>query len=303
MTPRWSPGWWRSIRRTTPRIACTSSSPTTRAAPSTSRRCARSRASRSSPARRNPGFAANANRGLRAADPEHDVVLLNSDVVAAARLAGLPPARRQRRSRPRDRRRAKLLYPDNRIQFAGTIRNAERAGVVRSPLPRQAGRLGPRQRRRPDARRHRRLHVHHARACSTPSGCSTRRYGDGLRGRRLLPARVAGGLRGGLRAGRASCITTSPRPAGPSRANGSWRRSASSGSAGREFFDARRVARPRTAGSASSTSPRTPIVGGGHRDIFEHLNRLADRGHEVELWTLASRPTGSTLRCPVRTLR
>ena len=28
----------------------------------------------------NGGFAVNANRGLRAADPEHDVVLLNSDV-------------------------------------------------------------------------------------------------------------------------------------------------------------------------------------------------------------------------------
>src|SRR4051794_7256693 len=30
----------------------------------------------------NVGFAANVNRGLRAADPQHDVVLLNSDIVA-----------------------------------------------------------------------------------------------------------------------------------------------------------------------------------------------------------------------------
>ena len=28
------------------------------------------------------------------------------------------------------------------------------------------------------------------------------------------------------------------------------------------------------------------IVGGGHRDVFEHLNGLADRGHDVALWTL-----------------
>ncbi len=53
----------------------------------------------------NGGFAVNVNRGLRAADPEHDVVLLNSDCRSAARLARLPPARRQRRSAGRDRRR------------------------------------------------------------------------------------------------------------------------------------------------------------------------------------------------------
>ena len=38
-------------------------------------------------------------------------------------------------------------------------------------------------------------------------------------------------------------------------------------------------------------------VGGGHRVIFTHLNGLAERGHEVELWTLARRGrTGSTCR-------
>ena len=34
-------------------------------------------------------------------------------------------------------------------------------------------------------------------------------------------------------------------------------------------------------------------VGGGHRDIFEHLNGLSSRGHEAELWTLAGEPIGS----------
>src|SRR5207248_2516480 len=32
--------------------------------------------------RENRGFAANVNRGMRAADPHHDVVILNSDVLA-----------------------------------------------------------------------------------------------------------------------------------------------------------------------------------------------------------------------------
>ena len=72
----------------------------------------------------NGGFAVNANRGLRAADPEHDVVLLNSDVIAAARLAGLPAARRHAAIGDVGIAGAKLLYPDNRIQYAGTIRNA-----------------------------------------------------------------------------------------------------------------------------------------------------------------------------------
>jgi glycosyltransferase involved in cell wall biosynthesis len=43
-------------------------------------------------------------------------------------------------------------------------------------------------------------------------------------------------------------------------------------------------------------------VGGGHRDIFEHLNRLAERGHEAELWTLGDGPPDwFELRVPVRT--
>ena len=31
-------------------------------------------------------------------------------------------------------------------------------------------------------------------------------------------------------------------------------------------------------------------IGGGHRDIFEHLSRLADRGHDVALYTLGDPP-------------
>jgi glycosyltransferase involved in cell wall biosynthesis len=42
-------------------------------------------------------------------------------------------------------------------------------------------------------------------------------------------------------------------------------------------------------------------VGGGHRDIFEHLNRLSERGHAAELWTLADPPDWFDLHVPVRT--
>jgi GT2 family glycosyltransferase len=42
-------------------------------------------------------------------------------------------------------------------------------------------------------------------------------------------------------------------------------------------------------------------VGGGHRDIFEHLNRLIERGHEAELWTRrAGPPDWFDLRASVR---
>ncbi len=41
-------------------------------------------------------------------------------------------------------------------------------------------------------------------------------------------------------------------------------------------------------------------VGGGHRDVYEHLNRLAARGHHAELWTLADPPAWFELQVPVR---
>jgi glycosyltransferase involved in cell wall biosynthesis len=42
-------------------------------------------------------------------------------------------------------------------------------------------------------------------------------------------------------------------------------------------------------------------VGGGHRVIFEHCNRLADRGHDVTVYSLAGPPDWFDLRVPVRT--
>jgi len=41
-------------------------------------------------------------------------------------------------------------------------------------------------------------------------------------------------------------------------------------------------------------------IGGGHRVVFQHLNGLAARGHDVELWTLDAPPTWFDLQVPVR---
>jgi GT2 family glycosyltransferase/glycosyltransferase involved in cell wall biosynthesis len=42
-------------------------------------------------------------------------------------------------------------------------------------------------------------------------------------------------------------------------------------------------------------------VGGGHRDVFEHLNGLRARGHEAELYSLGGPPDWFDLDVPVRT--
>ncbi len=70
----------------------------------------------------NAGFAANVNRGIRAADPGRDVVVLNSDTIARPHwLAALQWASEFEANVGIVG--GKLLYEDNRIQFAGTVRN------------------------------------------------------------------------------------------------------------------------------------------------------------------------------------
>ena len=107
------------------------------------------------------GFAANCNRGLRAAPPDEDVVLLNSDVVAhSGWLQALQHAayvaRRGHRRRP-----AALPRRDDPVRGRGA--QPVPPGVVRPPLPwpRRRARRGERPARRADG--HGRLHVSDAR--------------------------------------------------------------------------------------------------------------------------------------------
>jgi len=66
-----------------------------------------------------------------------------------------------------------------------------------------------------------------------------------------------------------------------------------------DFFDAREVHAPDGSMRVIYVTEGTG-VGGGHRDIFEHLNRLSERGHHVELFTLGPEPDWFPLRVPVR---
>jgi glycosyltransferase involved in cell wall biosynthesis len=66
-----------------------------------------------------------------------------------------------------------------------------------------------------------------------------------------------------------------------------------------QFFDDRDVRTPEGKLRVVYVTEDTG-VGGGHRDIFEHLNRLADRGHDVSLFTLGPQPEWFDLRVPIR---
>jgi GT2 family glycosyltransferase len=68
------------------------------------------------------------------------------------------------------------------------------------------------------------------------------------------------------------------------------------------WFDARNVRTPQGALRVVYVTEDTG-VGGGHRDVFEHLNRLQERGHEAYLYTLGREPDWFPLEVPVRSFR
>jgi len=282
---------------------------------------------------RNAGFAANVNRGLRATDPGRDVVVLNSDVEALPRwleclqyatyrypYAGIVGAQ--------------LQYPDGRIQFGGIVRNrdqpewfdhryrfkpsdwgpAGRASAslavtgacmyVRRPVIEKIGLLDERYGMAyedvdwclrawqagfgvlyfPAARL-----VHHesltrGTAVGERERDSQREFWQ--RWSRLFDERstatdatavnpVAVGDRLLTASGESDASALAPSTASPARA---------------------RERRLRIAYVTEGTG-----VGGGHRDIFEHLNRLAERGHDVSLYSLDGPPDWFALRVPVHT--
>ena len=109
----------------------------------------------------NAGFAANVNRAIGAAGPDHDVVVLNSDVVAERDwLESLQYAASTRMDNV-GIVGAKLLYPDGRIQFGGTIRNSGAPEWFDHRYRFKRSDYGPANVPGPIARGQRRLHVHH----------------------------------------------------------------------------------------------------------------------------------------------
>jgi GT2 family glycosyltransferase len=247
----------------------------------------------------NVGFAANANRGLRAADPDRDVVLLNADVVArehwleslqygayAGDDVGIVGG--------------KLLYPDGRIQHAGVQRNLGAPVWFDHRFRFKPASHGPANITVPV------LAVTGAcmyvrREVLDAIGLLDERYPMAYEdvdwclrawqaGWRVLyfPAATLDhheSVTRGTELGERELVSQTA----------FWER-------WQEFFDGR------------GESVRTPDgrlrvvyvtedtgVGGGHRDIFEHLNRMLARGHDVKLFTLGERPEWFELDAPVHT--
>jgi GT2 family glycosyltransferase len=245
----------------------------------------------------NAGFAANVNRGLAAADPEHDVVILNSDVIALPGwLAGLQMAA----SLDDDVGvvGAKLLYPDHRIQFAGTVRNLGAPEWFDHRYRFRGADWGP---------------ANVAQTVLAVTGACmylTRALIDRIGMMDASYPMAYEDVDWCLRAWEAGyrvlywpgatlyhleSVTRGTEVAKRERSSQRrfWARWG-------DFFDARPVRAAAGALRVIYVTEGTG-VGGGHRDIFEHLNGLLDRGHEVELWSLGETPDWFPLRAPVRT--
>lgn len=246
----------------------------------------------------NRGFAANANRGLAAVDPGHDVVLLNSDIIAR-NPDWLAFLQHEAYSAPDiGIVGARLLYPDGRIQHAGVHRNVGAPQWFDHRFRFQSAHHGP-------------ANVPCDVIGVTGACMYVRR--DVLDAIGLLDERYPMAYEDVdwcLRAWQAGYrVRYQPRavlehPESATRPTVVGEREQMSQdhfwTRWRGLFEERPVTthdgRLRVIYVTEDTG-----VGGGHRDIFEHLNRLAERGHDVQLFTCAGPPDWFDLAVPVRT--
>jgi GT2 family glycosyltransferase/glycosyltransferase involved in cell wall biosynthesis len=258
----------------------------------------------------NSGFAANANRGLAASDPERDVVVLNSDIEALPSWLECLQYGAYSHEGGAGIVGAQLQYPDGRIQFGGTVRNRDRPewfdhryrfkphgwGPAEAPSPALAVTGACMYVRRELIEQIGAFDERYAMAYEDVDWC-LRAWQAGFRVLYFASAQLVHheSLTRGSEQG--------DRELGSQRAF--WERWS-------EFFDGRSAAVtvPATAdraGAGRGAADRLRIVyvtedtgvGGGHRDIFEHLNRLAARGHDVSLYTLGDPPDWFGLDAPV----
>ncbi len=243
----------------------------------------------------NRGFAANVNRGLRATSRERDVVVLNSDIKARPGwLECLQYAAAQEDDVGVVG--ARLLYPDGRIQFAGTVRNLGAPewfdhryrfkpqdwgpAAVASSVLAVTGAC-----------------MYITREALARTGGFDEAYPMAYEDVDLCLRVWQAGMRV-LYFPTASLfhhesVTRGTEVGERERASQRlfWERWG-------DFFDARDVRAANGALRIVYVTEGTG-VGGGHRDIFEHLNRLLDRGHDVALYTLGDPPDWFDLRAPV----
>jgi GT2 family glycosyltransferase len=244
----------------------------------------------------NAGFAGNVNRGLRAAGPTDDVVILNSDMTARPGwLASLQHVASP--SHGVGIVGGKLLYPDGRIQFAGSIRNLGAPEWFDHRHRFQRMDYGPANVMQP--------------VLAVTGACMyiTRQTIDAIGLLDEAYPMAYEDVDYCLRAWQAGfrimycpaaelyhleSVTRGTEVGERERASQRlfWERWS-------DFFDARNVRNEHGALRVVYVTEDTG-VGGGHRVVFEHLNGLLARGHDVELWTLDGPPDWFELRVPVR---
>jgi GT2 family glycosyltransferase len=243
------------------------------------------------------GFAGNCNRGLRAARPDEDVVLVNSDVIAhAGWLDALQHAAYEQQGAGITG--AQLLYPDDTIQFAGMVRNpaepewfdhryrGKRAELPEAQVPQPM------------------LAV--TGACMYVTRATLEAIGELDEGFEMAFEDVDYCLRAwdaGLRVAYVPAAVLThheSKTRGHAQGERELRSQARFWSRWGDWLD-RRDVRTQGGGLRIVYVTQDTGVGGGHRVIFTHLNGLAARGHEVELWTLADAPPDwFDLRVPTR---
>ena len=243
------------------------------------------------------GFAANCNRGIQAARPGEDVVLLNSDTVAhAGWLEALQHAAYVHGAGITG---AQLLYPDETIQFAGMVRNPSEPEWFDHRFRGRPADLPEAQVMQPT--------VAVTGACMYVTRATLDALGELDEGLEMAFEDVDYCLRAwdaGVRVLYVPAATlthheskTRGHVQGPRELRSQARFWARWG----DWLDRRDVSTP-DGGLRIVYVTQDTGVGGGHRVVFTHLNGLAERGHEVELWTLAGTgPDWFDLRVPVRT--
>jgi len=245
----------------------------------------------------NAGFAAGVNRGLARAPEGDDVVVLNNDVIAHTGWL-----ERLQRAAYADERVGivgpKLLYPDGRIQSAGSYRNLDQPEWFDHRYRSRAGDHGPAGVRWPA------LGV--TGACMYIKRAALDRIGSFDAGFGMAYEDMDYCLRAWA-AGHEVAYDPNPTLTHLEAATRGLEVGERELGSQRHFWEkwkgtleSRRV---RTADGALRViyvTERTTI-GGGHRDVFEHLNRLRERGHEAELYSLEGPPDWFPLRAPVRT--
>ena len=244
----------------------------------------------------NGGYSASVNLGLERAGDGDDVVVMNSDVIAGRHW--LP--RLQEAAYDGDATGIvgpRLLYPDGRIQSAGSYRNMDAPEW-----------FDHRYRFRP---------ADHPQALVDADAIAVTGACMYLR-RDLIDA--IGGFDDGYPMGYEDvdyCLRSWEEGRAVRYEPTSKLTHMESPTRGTDVGDRERVSQERFWGRWGSWFDERPVrtadgglriiyvtedtgVGGGHRDIFEHLNRLAARGHSVELFSLEGAPDWFPLECNVR---